>query len=779
MARPTRRKARPAGKTPRRKRRGRKGNRRWLRRALLWLSLTAVLAGGGYLFWIDLWVQREFDGRRWALPARVYARPMELYVGARISQPELIGHLERLGYARQRTADRPGTFAASGDEVALYRRAFRFWDSVEPQVSARVQFNQAGVAALTGDSAPLDLLRLDAALIGSFYPESDEDRVLLRLQEVPPVLVEALIAVEDRAYWQHPGISVRGIGRALLADIRAGKAVQGGSTLTQQLVKNFFLTPERSISRKLQEALMALLLERHYSKEEILETYLNEVFLGQVGKRSVHGFAQASWLYFGRPLQELHTGQLALLAGMVKAPSAYNPRRNPRQAAERRDLVLEVMVREGVLSAETAAAAKTQDMQVSARTPVGANRYPHFLDLVRRQLRRDYPDNVLREEGLRLFTTLDAEAQDELRATLAGEGSAKLAPEMQSAAIVVEVATGEVLAMAGGRDPRAGGFNRALDAARPIGSLVKPAVYLAALEQPQRFHLASPIPDEPLEVNLDNGDVWVPQNADKAYRGSVPLMTGLVNSLNIPTVNLGLAVGTEQVADTLRRLGITRHVQTHPSLLLGALELAPIEVAQMYLTLAGNGFHTPLRAIRSVTDHSGEPVSRYPLRVEQTVASAPAFLINILLQEVVSQGTARGLGATFPGELGLAGKTGTSDDTRDAWFAGYAGNLLTVVWVGRDDNAPTGLHGASGALPLWADFMARRALHPFTPSQPEAIVWVEQTPGVTYGARNCSGRSSVPMTAEYLPLGMVPCGQDDTGNGAVTRPLRWLRNLFD
>ena len=746
----------------------------------MWGCLAVALAGGIYLFWLDLWVQREFDGRRWALPARVYARPMELYVGAPVSRRQLMDELDRLGYQRQRLADQPGTFAVTEGGVAVHRRPFRFWDADETAVTVHVHFAEGRVLDLRRGTAVVDLLRLDAPLIGSFYPASDEDRVLVRLQEVPTLLVEALIAVEDRGYWTHHGISPRGIARALWVDIRAGEAVQGGSTLTQQLVKNFFLTPERSLRRKLQEAAMALMLERHYSKEEILETYLNEVFLGQVGKRAVHGFAQASWLYFGRPLQELGTGQLALLAGMVKAPSAYNPRRQPDQAKARRDLVLSVMVREGILDDRAAQTARAQPLGVTESSPIGANRYPDFLDLVRRQLRRDYPDSVLREEGLRLFTTLDTAVQEDLEETLRAD---RLFPsrELQAAAVVTQVATGEVLALAGARKARAGGFNRALDAVRPVGSLVKPAVYLAALESPERFHLATSLPDEPLEVALDNGDVWVPQNADKRFRGSVPLLDGLVQSLNVPTVNLGLAVGTERVADTLRRLGITRRIQTNPSLLLGALELSPIEVAQVYLTLADSGFHTPLRAIRSVTDHAGEPVNRYPLRVQQTIAPVPAFLINMLLREVVVRGTARSLAVRFPPELGIAGKTGTSDDTRDAWFAGFTGNLVTVVWVGRDDNAQTGLHGASGALPLWAEFMARQNLQPLVLPQPQEIVWVRApggVPSVSGGPGHCNGEPALPVAAQYVPSGLLPCGRNDTG-GAVTRPLRWLRNLFE
>lgn len=752
-----------------------------------------VIAGGLYVGYLDLIVQHKFAGKRWALPARVYARPVELYAGAATTPAQLLAALARQGYQRTRQAQEPGSYAVASQRIELHSRGFQFADGEEPPRRVMIEFDAAQVTAITAhqSSDPIDLLRLEPLLIGSFYPSSNEDRLLVPYAEVPQPLIDALVAMEDRQFFLHRGVSPRAIGRALWADIRALKAVQGGSTLTQQLVKNFYLSPRRSLVRKLNEAIMALLLEVHYSKEEILEAYLNEVFLGQAGRRAIHGFAQGSQLFFGRPLAELEVDQLALLAGMVKAPTIYHPRRHPERALSRRNLVLQVLADQQVISTDESLTLQAKPLGVAEESAVGLSRYPAFLDLVRRQLRRDYPDKELLSEGLRIFSTLDPAIQEvaerglqnrlNLLANQTGAGD-----QLQGAMVIAEVANSEVLAVVGGRSPRQGGFNRALDAERSIGSLVKPAVYLAALSQPQRYNLNSRLIDEPISLERPGKEPWQPQNYDGQFLGEVPLVDGLLHSMNVPTVRLGLDLGLPAVVQTLENLGLNRPFHQQPSLLLGAIGMSPLEANQLYLTIAAGGFYTPQRAILSVAGRNGEALNRYPLRLEQTLDARAVKLLQLALQEVVRRGTARGLQQRLDSTLNLAAKTGTTDDERDSWLAGFSGNFSAVVWVGRDDNLPTGLQGATGALPLWADVMAQLPLVANYPSANEKIVWLESGPGQAAIAApvgtDCPGGYGIPVVAEFSPAYARTCASSD---GPATlpdrphsnsKPLEWLRN---
>jgi len=788
-------KKKPAKPRRRPTKKARSAKRRW-RKFLLVVVVGLIVAGGLYVGYLDLIVQHKFAGKRWALPARVYARPMELYTGAATHREQLVAALNRLGYQRQRQAGNPGSYAASDHRVELYSRGFEFADGAEPAQRVNIQFDSAQVQSITGYNSgdTVDLLRLEPLLIGSFYPASNEDRLLIPLAEVPDALIDALVAMEDRQFYQHHGVSPRAIGRALWADIRAGKAVQGGSTLTQQLVKNFYLTSQRSLVRKANEAIMALLLERHYSKDEILEAYINEVFLGQAGRRAIHGFAQGSQLFFGRPLAELEIDQLALLAGMVKAPTQYHPRRHPQRATERRNLVLQVLAQQGVISAERRIDLQNKPLGVADESVVGLSRYPAFLELVRRQLRRDYPDQVLLSEGLRIFATLDPAIQQITEQALqkrlqqladqTGAGD-----QLEAAMVIATVANSEIVALVGGRSPRRGGFNRALDAQRSIGSLVKPAVYLTALSQPGRYNLNTRLIDEPLSVDQPGKEPWEPQNYNGDFLGEVPLLDGLLHSMNVPTVRLGLDLGLPAVAETLQQLGLTRPIHQRPSLLLGTIGLSPLETNQLYLTIAAGGFYTPQRAILSVTDRDGATLNRYPLRLEQTVDARATKLVQLALQEVARRGTARSLQRRLDPNLNLAAKTGTTDDERDSWLAGFSGNFAAVAWVGRDDNQPTGLQGATGALPLWADVMGQLPLVANSPSTGEQIAWLQSGPGQAAIAApigvTCPGGYGIPVVAEFAPPTAPRCGPTgDTPptdslfnrNPGEPKPLEWLFN---
>lgn len=766
------RKSNSSGKRPRRR-----GGAGALRRLAL-LGVAALLLGAGlYALYLDYVVRDQFEGRRWELPARVYARPLELFPGRSLSADDLVHELDLLRYQRGRRATESGTYSRNGARIDLSTRAFRYWDGSEPSQQVRVQFQGEQVAALTdGRGQPLPLVRLDPVLIGSVYPAHNEDRILVQLEDVPQLLTQALIAVEDRGFYEHHGLAPLAIARALWANLRAGQTVQGGSTLTQQLVKNFYLSNERTLVRKVNEAAMALLLELHYEKSEILEAYLNEVYLGQDGRRSINGFGLGSHFYFQRPLAQLRAHEVALLVGMIKGPSYYDPRRHPQRALARRNLVLDLMAAQGVLDATEAARAKNQPLGVVAEPPSGTTLFPNFVDLVRRQLHRDYRDEDLMSEGLQIFTTLDPILQRQAEQALAGqlrrlEGAPKRPDgSLEGAVVAVRPGNGEVIALVGGRDNDYAGFNRALDAVRPIGSLVKPAVYLTALRNPSRYTLATLLDDRPVRVKNADGTFWEPQNYDETFHGDVPLVLALAHSYNVATVRLGMALGVSNVVQTLERMGVTRRLQAYPSLLLGAANLTPLEVTQLYQTIAANGFRTPLRSIRAVLDAKGEALSRYPLTVAREFDEASIYLLTRALEMVVEQGTASALGATFGPHAGLAGKTGTTDDSRDSWFAGFGEDYLAVVWVGRDDNRSTGLTGSSGALPVWTDLARQVRPLPLQPTVPADLeqAWIDPANGLL-AEQECAGAMVLPFAAGSVPQQQSPC---------VREQMNWFRRLL-
>jgi len=748
-----------------------------------WALLGLFVIGLAYTAYLDVTLRAQFDGKRWSLPARVYARALELYPGRPLSEARLLRELHGLGYRDRDRPVAPGSYRRDGNRVDLVTRDFAFWDGVEPSQAISVVFADGRIKSLQRDpdGGALSLVRLDPRYIGGIYPAHHfEDRVLVRLADVPAALTQGLVAVEDRHFYTHHGLDFRAIGRALLADLRAGKVVQGGSTITQQLVKNYFLTNRRTLWRKANEAVMALLLELHYSKDAILQAYLNEVYMGQEGQRAIHGVGLASRFYFDRDVGELRLPQVALLIALVRGPSYYDPRQHPKRALRRRNRVLKVMAEQGVIDADAAHRAERAPLGVVPEVTSGITPYPAFLDLVERQLRRDYRDEDLRTEGLRVFTTLDPLVQHDVEHALSRdvgrlERSRGLAHDsLQGAAVVTSASNGEVLAMVSDRKPRYPGFNRALDAARPIGSLVKPAVYLTALAEPKRFNLLTKLDDSPLSLKQPNGTVWSPNNYEHVSHGEVPMYAALAHSYNLASVRLGLDVGLDKVVDTLHRLGIEQHLDPYPSLLLGAAPMTPYSVSQMYQTLAAGGFRTPLRAIREVTTADGQPLQRYPLQVEQAFDPTTVSVLDSALRNVPRIGTARALRDVIPAQVGVAGKTGTTNDLRDSWFAGFTTQYLAVVWLGADDNRSVGLTGASGALKVWSDFMDRLPLEPYTPTPIDGVEQVSIDPkSDLLAGPGCSGAVPLAFIKGTAPTEYAPCA----GN-ALNRTFEWFKRLF-
>jgi penicillin-binding protein 1B len=758
---------------------------KYLRFALL----AAVLVVAGFTLYLDVRVRSEFEGRRFALPARIYARPLELHQGLRIAQADVEDELRSLGYREAPPEGESGWFSRRDGSLEIALRPFTFWDGRQPAKRVSVSFDQGKVAALRdAGGAELALARLEPVPIGGIYPAGNEDRVLVRLGDVPKHFVQTLIAVEDRSYFSHAGFDLRGLARAARSIF--SDRVQGGSTITQQLVKNFFLTPERTLQRKGTELVMAVLLEVHYDKDEILETYLNEIYFGQDRDRAIHGVGLAAQFYFGKEVQFLTPAESAMLVGLVRGPAHYDPYRHPQRALERRNFVLREARDQNAITLEDYASARASPLGVSKKSGMGTTPYPAFLQLVHRQLRRDYDEADLRSEGLRIFTTLDprvqAAAETALAKRLAQFDKEKRfgQPGLEGAVVVTDPQTGEVEALVGGRDPRFRGYNRALDAARPVGSLLKPAIYLTALSDPAKYTLLTPIDDGPFVWKSRGAPDWEPSNYDKKFHGVVPLRTALAQSYNAAAARLGTDLGIERVLDNVRRLGVERPLRPFASTLLGAVELSPLEVAQMYQTIASGGFRSPLRSIREVTTQEGRPLTRYPLAVEQVFAPEPIYLLAAAMQDVVREGTAQSMKHFLGPETAVAGKTGTTDEQRDAWFAGFTGDRLGIVWVGYDDNRAARLSGAAAALPVWGDMMAALTPEPLALARPERVELVSIDPQTGLrGGVSCPGATEVPFVQGSAPLERAPCsGAMDAAvevvEKSVGRAKNWLDRLF-
>ncbi len=755
------------------------------RRGNFWLFISTRLLAGLFfvtlviLLYFDLEIRHHFSGNIQAEPAHVYGRPLSLSSGQIYAPGDLADRLEANGYRRADTLVEAGDFVVAARAMDVFIRSFGHGDDFAESRAVRIAFDRGAISTITDHASGATVNQVEFAppLIGSLQLGPHKDRISLKPHQAPAGLLEALFIMEDRNFQYHHGIDPRAVLRAVWANLRHGGTVQGASTLTQQLVKNLFLNPQKKLTRKIVEAVMAVMMELRFSKATILELYLNEVFLGQSGNRAIHGFALASEYWFARPVNQLKVEEAAMLVGMITAPSFYNPRKYPERALKRRNLALHTLARAGSISERSAELLSRKPLGIAPHKSLSTSDFPSWLDYLQRQLRQYYPAKTLRENGLNLYTTIDIEiqknAQQALSDTLVRIEQLKgMEPGgLQGAVIVVDPERGEILALVGDRARGYSGFNRAIDARRPIGSLVKPIVYLTALELPEKYSLATLLDDSPLTLHPPGGERWSPRNYDRKFEGSVPLYRGLVHSRNLPTVRLGLELGVERVIETMRRFGIRRDIAGYPSTLLGASQHSPLEMTQMYQVIANQGNLVPLRTIRSILNQRGHTVARFPISSSRVMDDESAFLMDHALRMVVRQGTATGLGRSFDAQLGLAGKTGTTDDFRDSWFAGYSANLLTVVWVGRDDNQSINLSGASGAMRVWEEVMSRLSLERLIPVQNNNIMTVSIDPdsGLVANQR-CPGRLNLPFIKGSEPAGFAPCsglsGTGLSGSGA-------------
>lgn len=724
-----------------------------------------------YMLVLDARVRVRVGEIAFSQPTRVYAKPVRLAADVPMNSGTLVLELGSAGYTQEQgDAHVPGTFSRDGDQFVIASRGYA--DPAGGELPRRVHVTLShgqvdSVKDLTSGRM-LHETHLDPSRIATLYGAEQEEREVVKLDELPPLLVSGLQAVEDRDFKHHWGIDVGAILRAAFANLRAGHVVQGASTLTQQLVRNLFLDRNRTFVRKFNEALLSVLIEAHYTKAQILDAYCNEVFLGQQGNQAVHGFAAASQFYFARPVQTLRPQEDALLVGMIQGPSIYDPRRFPKRSLARRNIALDMFHDTGLLNDAQWQAAKASPLGVTATPQLVADRFPAFMEVVREQLHQDFSEEQLRGGGLSVFTTLDPAAQiyaeDALDDTLTSLG--KRGHNMEGAVVITGADDGSVLAMVGGRQSDRHGFNRAYDARRPIGSAIKPFYYLMALAQPQRWNVASLLDDTPVSLRQPNGRVWSPSNDDHIAHGQVPLVEALAKSYNLASVHLGMDLGVERVAKFLRSFGLD-NVQANPSLLLGAVDLSPYQVTQLYQYFAADSHALPLSTLRGVNDAQGKTIKRYTVQQGQGEYQPAERLTRWAMQQVAEYGTAASLGDSSLAWLHVAGKTGTSDSQRDSWFAGFTGAHLGVVWVGRDDNKPTGLWGATGALRVWKAIFEKLPTRPLPTSPGSGIEFAWVNPQTGQGTPpECQGARQYPFIAGYAPPVQDHCY------------LQQLRNFF-
>jgi len=727
------------------------------RRKKYLVAAALLLAGFAiYLGYLNYLINSRFEGGAWALPSRVYARALELYPNLALTREQLVYELDLSSYLQVQREPLPGQYRLLGESLELHSRRFDFGDQLQDSRLVQVFFERGRISALTdsGSLSDLQLFRLPPVILGSYYPDNDEDRLLLAENEVPQRLIDTLIAVEDRGFFEHSGLSPMAILRALLANLKAGKAVQGGSTLTQQLAKNLFLTPEKSLLRKINEAFMAILLELRFSKQTIITAYINEVFLLQQKRIAIHGFARASRMLFRRSVDNLEAQHVALLVGMVKGPSRYNPFTAPETALARRNLVLKVMLEQKLLDADEHARAVAAPIGIVKRLP-GVNPFPAYLDLVKRQLQSSYSGDELARRGLRVFTAFDPLLQRNLELGLANGLKAFRQPELQAAVVIIDYLNGDIQALAGDRVTDYPGFNRALMAQRPIGSLIKPLLLYSLLQD--SLTLASKVSDESIRIQQSDGKIWEPRNYDRELHGEMSLYEAFIRSYNLPFVRLGVDGGLESLVQNLDKIKLLKHEVVYPSILLGTTAMSAYEVSQMFQVIANNGYFTPLTTIRSVADTDKHTLARVPLESHKLFDQARMIQVQRAMIGVSENGTAGYLAERFKGKT-LAGKTGTTNDLRDSWFIGFSQRYLTVVWLGRDDNSPINLTGSSGALRVWSEIMQLQGFESFKLSRDDSLAWRHVNPvdgGITQ--KSCATSVLLPFPKDRIPSARSRC----------------------
>lgn len=689
---------------------------------LLVITSSGLVFGAWYLKQLEDQIVEKFEGRKWVFPSKIYADSYFLYAGGNLRIQDLTEKLHRLGYfVTQSLPKAKGEYRIIAKEglIEIFLHDFETATEKFAGTPIRITLQSNVIAKIENinDGKELYFLELEPELITGLYERIWKERKVVKLAEVPPLLLKTILALEDERFYHHFGVDPIGILRAMWVNLRSFNLRQGGSTLTQQLVKNFFLSDERTLSRKIPEAVMAVIAERKYSKEVILENYVNEIYLGQRGSQGVFGVWEAAQFYFSKPLSDLTVGETALLAGLIPAPNRLSPYRSAEAATKRRNVVLAKLVSDEIITRKQYDAALKEKLPQRALVKV-TNEGPFFVDYLRRELEENYSNEILTREGLRIFSSLDLQMQRMAERALV-EGLKKLESThpslkrkdeddgLEGAVLVMRPQTGEIKAMVGGRSYSRSQFNRAFQAKRQPGSVFKPFVYLAAMlyggQSGTKYSPDTVVNDSQFTWSYD-GQEWQPHNYNNEYYGAVTMRKALESSLNSATSRVAQDVGIRRVRDLAHKLGIQSSLPAVPALSLGAAEVTPLEVAVAYATLANSGQRNRPLAVKQVVDQHSKVLERRDVRPERVLSPQLAHAMNQLLKGVLDRGTAAGArraGFTRP----AAGKTGTTNDYKDAWFVGYTPDLLAVVWVGYDGPRKIGLSGSEAALPIWTEFM--------------------------------------------------------------------------
>ncbi len=763
---------------------------------LLPLVVVAALGGAWYYHHLANWAEQKFSKtQKWNLASKVYSDAEYLYPGVNLPTRKLIAKLGRLGYRNVSPAEVKGAgeYSAAADHLDIYLHDFTYPLENFTGFPARIYINGSVISrivkiksdrdnqphsgieggtrtALPGGGATpapvidITTVRLEPELVSNIFDARQEDRTLVSLQEVPQRLLESIIQIEDERFFRHGGVDPIGIMRAMFKNLMSLRFAQGGSTLTQQLVKNYFLQSQKTLWRKFKEAVISIALERRHSKGEILEAYVNEIYLGQRGTSSVSGVGEASRLYFGKDVGQLTTGESALLAGMIRSPNEYSPFKGTDAAKARRDFVLGRLYEKGLISARELADAKAEPI-ITPQRRQQVVMAPYFIQFVKQQLQELYPENILQSEGMRIFTTLDMTAQivaeQAVQRGLADldKSAASVLPKnhadpLQGALISIQPQTGYIRAMVGGRDFTNTQFNRITQARRQPGSTFKPFVYLTAFD-PNRskktFYPSSYIDDTHFTIE-SGGKPWSPENYDKKEHGRITLRSALENSYNIATAKLALDAGLEEVVTTARDAGLTSNLQPVPSIALGAFEVTPMELASAYTIFANNGIRALPVSIVQVIDKTGQVLQRKTMEVHKKFDAGSVYLTTHTLKGVMDRGT--GAGVRKLGFTGIAaGKTGTTSNYKDAWFVGFTPSLLTLVWVGYDENATMNLSGGRAALPIWTNYMKQTvgdSQEDFSPPPGVVLVKIDPATGLLSG-KHCPDGVFEPFIEGHEP----------------------------
>ena len=712
------------------------------------LALVGIFGLAGLIYFGQLYytgrkiINEHLKNQQWALPSTIYADAPIIYEGMPLKQTWLVDYLQKLMYHK---SEDPrvgvGQYAVVKEGIAFRRHSLFRGEKQSPPMM--VEFKGSEVSKIfdlaSGEEIPAT--ELEPIAISNLFGQEWEKRTLIHYDELPKHMVQAVIAIEDRRFFDHSGVDPRGILRAVINDLIGGKQLQGGSTVTQQLVKNFYLTPERSVKRKLTEAIMAVMMERKLKKQQIMELYLNEIYMGQRGGLSINGVGEASRLFFRKDVQHVTVPEAALMAGLIQAPNSYNPYRHPKEAKDRRDTVLLAMKNTGALTDPEYLRYRATPMVVFPYD-TRINLAPYFGDVVKAQLLEKYKEDKVYRENMHVFTTLDLELQGVAEEALSNGLNQidklrfkKSKKNVQGCLIAIEPQTGYIRAFVGGRSYSKSQFDRISQASRQPGSVFKPVVYATAFEQyfakkSRVFTTATLVDDEPWILHYSN-KTWEPKNYDGQYHGIVTLRNALALSMNVATARLAMDVGLNEITSLGKKLGF-EGVKAYPSLSLGAFEVSPWQVASAYTVFANGGVRSELRTIKKVTDNGGKVLERSQIEVTRILHPQTAYIITDMLQTVMNSGTgapARRMGFS----RSAAGKTGTTDEYRDAWFVGYTPNLLCVVWTGYDDNTPIKMTGAQAALPIWTEFMKKATLNTpkeeFTSPQGVVVAMIDPATG--------------------------------------------------